>query len=222
MSCKVIPWPETLRILSWCSWGTLSTLACIPRAKSCRPSRASGLKDQCVTGIGHYRPTNTASVVGRIPVSPAFQSDRITLHITHARRRDWELSASTEKQKIKCLMDFCALGWSTLTGSVCALNVKSLWHTGAESGRAFMDLSSQAPISVCRTCLHWDFQRLVAWPKFVQWLIEAVRSTSQMQTAPLLDFEALHHTFYQNSLAFLLLRWAFFNVSFSLASEPMF
>lgn len=58
----------------------------------------------------------------------------------------------------------------------------------------FMDLSSQAPIGLYRTYLNWDFQRLIAWHKFVQWLIGAVRNISLIQIAPLLNFKALHQT----------------------------
>lgn len=98
------------------------------------------------------------------------------LHCPNVRRRDWELSASTEKQEVKCLMDFCAWGCSVLSESIRSVTVKSLWLTGAESYKIFMN--SQAPINFYRTFLNWGFHRLITWPKFVQWLIGAVRSTS--------------------------------------------
>lgn len=66
--------------------------------------------------------------------------------------------------------------------------------SGAESNRTFTGLNSQAAVSFYRTFLNWGFHRLITWPKFMQWLIGAVRSPSLIQRVSPLKFEALHQT----------------------------
>lgn len=67
VSCEGISQPDTLRV--YCPGvppeGPSALYRALPKLDLETLSSASGLKDQCVTGTGCYRPTNTALVVVR-------------------------------------------------------------------------------------------------------------------------------------------------------------